>query len=124
MPTADAIKATVKTYVDRVAAADVDGVVDLYADDATVEDPVGSPVHRGREAIRAFYASAITVAPMTSELSTVRVAGNVAVFLFTNRIQQGGRTTEIDVADVMTFDERGRITSMLAVWSQDDIRAT
>ena len=32
-----------------------DDMAELYADDATVEDPVGGEVHIGRQAIRGFY---------------------------------------------------------------------
>lgn len=42
-------------------AADAGRVVALFADDATVEDPVGSPVVAGREAILAFYRHATSL---------------------------------------------------------------
>ena len=42
-------------YVAFVSAGDIDGIVSLYAPDATIEIPVGGGVHRGIDAIRAFY---------------------------------------------------------------------
>ena len=48
----------VRLYLARHAATDLEAVVALFADDATLEDPVGSPVLRGRGAIRAFYRAA------------------------------------------------------------------
>lgn len=46
----------VTDYLARHAANDLEGVLALFEPDAQVEDPVGSPRHAGREAIRAFYA--------------------------------------------------------------------
>lgn len=48
----------VERYLARHAATDLEAVVMLFADDARLEDPVGSPVVCGRSAIRAFYRSA------------------------------------------------------------------
>jgi steroid delta-isomerase len=120
VPNADAIKTTVERYVKGVGAGDVDAIVALYAEDATVEDPVGTPVHHGRDAIRAFYA-AIPAGPMSTELVTVRVAGDTAAFIFRVTAGLGDTKIQIEPLDVMTFDEDARITSMRAVWSQDDM---
>lgn len=43
----------------RLSAGDIDGLVDLYARDATFEDPVGAGALTGREALRAHFASAV-----------------------------------------------------------------
>jgi steroid delta-isomerase len=122
MPNPDAIKATVERYVTGIGAGDVDAVVDLFAEHATVEDPVGTPVHNGRDAIRAFYAGSITMAPMSTELLTVRVAGDTAAFLFRVTSDFGETKIEIDPLDVMTFDDDAKVTSMRAIWSPDDMR--
>ena len=51
--------ATVEAYVAAFEQGSADAVADLYAENATVEDPIGSPIHRGREAVRAFYAESM-----------------------------------------------------------------
>jgi len=45
----------VETYLACHGATDLEGVMALFSDVATLEDPVGAPVLRGRDAIRAFY---------------------------------------------------------------------
>ena len=50
------IREVVEAYVDRVSNGSVDEVLALYADGATVEDPVGTEVREGLDAIREFYA--------------------------------------------------------------------
>ena len=57
MPNADktqAITEVVNRYIALVARGSAKDLVDLYADDATVEDPVGGEVHIGRQAIQGF----------------------------------------------------------------------
>jgi len=61
MPTANEIRAIVSNYIDMMCASDIDGIMALYADDCTAEDPVGGTVQEGAEAVRAFYSFA---APM------------------------------------------------------------
>ena len=41
MPSAEHIAETVNRYISLIAKGSADDLVDLYADDATVEDPVG-----------------------------------------------------------------------------------
>ena len=52
----DRAETLLERYLDRHAATDLEAVVALFEPDAIVEDPVGTTPHRGREAIRAFYA--------------------------------------------------------------------
>ena len=58
----DHIRATVGRYIEFMNASDVDSIAALYAEDATLEDPVGAELLRGREAIRAFYAASVWIA--------------------------------------------------------------
>lgn len=119
MPDAAAIKETVERYV-RAVVGDVDGIVALYAEGATAEDPVGTPPHVGLDAIRAFYEASPSA--LSAELEEVRVAGDTAAFLFRAVVQVGDEKREVSPMDVMTFDENARIVSMRAIWSRDDVR--
>ena len=53
--TADHVRHVFARYCELVTRGDFDAVALLYAENATVEDPVGSEPHRGRDAIREFY---------------------------------------------------------------------
>jgi steroid delta-isomerase len=44
---ASAMIAMVHKYVEAFAKEDMDIIREIYADDATVEDPVGTPLHVG-----------------------------------------------------------------------------
>ena len=123
MPTADktqAIKDTVNRYMELVAEGGANEIVGLYADDATVEDPVGGEVHIGRQAIHGFY-SAVNNVERECELVTLRVCGNEAAFQFRLTVVAGEHRMVIEPIDVMVFDDRGKITAMKAYWSAADV---
>lgn len=120
MPSADPA-ACVKRYLELLAAdASADEIAALYAEDATIEDPVGSDVRRGRDAIREFYAAIENVEKHT-ELLGLKAVGNQAAFFWALNVKMGDSGTRVDPISVMTFDDDGKITSMRAFWSSADI---
>lgn len=115
----DAIRNTVHRYIELAAKGGADDLVELYADDATVEDPVGGEVHIGRQAIHGFY-SALDNLQRECELLTLRVAGNEAAFHFGLTVTAGEHRMVIEPIDVMVFDGNGKVAAMKAYWSPDD----
>ncbi|MBE1552680.1 steroid delta-isomerase [Mycobacterium sp. OAS707] len=120
MPSAEDITQTVTRYLDFVSKGQPDEVASLYADDATVEDPVGGEVHIGRQAIRGFYGAIENVKAQTDVL-TLRALGNEAAFHWTLSLDFGGNGMRIDIISTMTFDDDAKIASMKAYWSQDNV---
>jgi steroid delta-isomerase len=120
MPSAEHIAETVNRYVELVAKGSADDLVELYADDATVEDPVGGEVHIGRQAIHGFY-SAVGNVQRECELVSLRVAGNEAAFQFRLTVTAGDSRMVIEPIDVMVFGDAGKVTVMKAYWSADDV---
>ncbi len=94
--------------------------MELYAEGATVEDPVGTEVRTTRESIREFYAG-LEELEQAGEVLSVRIAGGQAAFLFELRAKAGDQTFTLAPIDVMTFDDDGKITSMRAYWSNADL---
>lgn len=119
MPNVEHITETVNRYLELVANGSADEIAELYADDATVEDPVGGEVHIGRAAIRGFYANVENIKSKT-ELVTLRVAGHEAAFHFRLTMDLGNSSMRIDPIDVMAFDGDGKISAMKAYWSPAD----
>ena len=114
----DAMVAVVQRYVDALNAGDLEGIVALYAADATVEDPVGSPPHVGIEAVRTFYARS-TALPLKVQLQgPVRAVANEAVFAFTVQVNTPQAAMTISPIDHFRFNEAGQITSMRAFFGQ------
>jgi steroid delta-isomerase len=115
-------EALVKRYLDTVVNGSAEDVAALYADDATLEDPVGGgEVHIGRQAIAGFY-GATAGAEVTTELLQLRVGGHEAAFLFAITVKMGETTVRIEPIEVMNFNGSGEITSMRAYWGPSDIK--
>ncbi|MCH2173046.1 nuclear transport factor 2 family protein [Myxococcota bacterium] len=120
MPEPD-ISKVLERYTACVTAGDVDGIVGLYASEATLEIPVGGSVSRGIDAIRAFYAEN-ELAERLVLTGTVRVAGREAAAPMCAHIRRDGQLHEVDVIDVVAFDDEGRLTSMRAFFDLAGMR--
>lgn len=118
--TSAAITATVTAYLDAVARGSSDDIAALYAENGTLEDPVGSEPISGRTAIKAFFA-ALEGRQQEMELLTLRVSGSSAAFHFRVVTPVGDKIYEIAPIDVMTFDENAKITSTRAFWAPSDM---
>jgi len=119
MPSQEAITQTVNRYLELLAKGTADDVLTLYAADATIEDPIGSDLRRGHDAIHEFYAG-FQDAKKETELAQLRIAGSEAAFLWHLTLDAGGSRSRISPISVMVFDEDARITSMRAFWSPSD----
>ena len=116
----DALEAFVNRYLDTVSTGSAADVAALYAEDATLEDPVGgAEVHIGRQAITGFYKNMEGV-ELKTELLTFRAGGHEAAFMFAITV---GGSMRIEPIEVMSFNADGLITSMKAYWSQADVTA-
>ncbi len=124
--TADAatIRRTVEAYCAAFSRRDRDAYVGLFADDAWIEDPVGSPRLEGREAIGGFFDQSSGMADSIELRQTgpVRVAAGECAFPMQARPDIGGTTFVVDIIDVMTFTDDGHITTMRAFWDPAEMR--
>lgn len=118
METQDKIK-VVEKYVEAFAKQDMAIIREIYASDATVEDPVGTPVHEGIEAICAFYEKPIGSGVTLVLKGPPGCAGNAVAFSF--EVTLPGMS--IDVIDVFEFNADGKVASMKAYWGKENIRS-
>lgn len=121
MTSPEHMESVVRRYLDLVANGSADDIADLYAIDATVEDPVGGEVHIGRHAIHGFY-EALGDVPRETELLALRVVGHEAAFMFAITVGAGEHRIRIEPIDVMVFNGDGKVASMKAYWSPADIK--
>lgn len=119
------MKAALLEYIDAYNATDTARLVALYAENASVEDPVGTPVLEGRAAIQAFYARATQFGGRLELAAPPRGShGNAATVSFVVKVEVDGRPVRINVTDVMRFDADGKFASMQAFWGPDDMLRT
>ena len=95
------------------------GWLSLFAQDASIEDPVGGPPTVGAEAIAAFWDRIHQgEMAMTCTLDRIVVCGEEALMLFAVTTSGAGVTMTVRIADLFTFDDAGHITSMRAYWDE------
>jgi steroid delta-isomerase len=116
MDTADMIRA-VERYVEAFASSDLAIIRELFADNARVEDPVGTPVHDGLEAVCDFFKGALSSGAKLTLTGPARCAGNCVAFPFQVIMPE----MTIDIIDVFEFDNEGRISNMKAYWGRENI---
>ena len=120
--TPEQIRSTADAYVNALKAGDLEAVMALYAENATVEDPVGGgTVHAGAAAIREFYAT-VTALKIEATVLEARVCGNDLLFNFeiTTHFDEGSKAT-INVWDLMTHNDEGKVVSMRAYWTPENM---
>lgn len=122
MPTPEHIRSTVRAYIEMMCRSDIDGIMALYADDASAEDPVGGTPVQGIDALRSFY-SMVAPALQVELTGPICVAGNECAFPLLAQLTMDDNTQYLDATDVLCFNEDGKITSMRAFWNPAELRA-
>ena len=125
MISAEQIQTTMARYVELVDAGDIEGILALYAKDATVEDPVGHAPLQGIDAIARFYREGLGAMKVSAtRTGPVRATLNgYGAMPFRVDMEWGGQPCSLHVIDVMAFNADGRIRSMKAFWSEANVTA-
>ena len=111
--------AMVHKYVEAFDKQDMDLIREIYATDARVEDPVGTEVHNGIDAVCAFYEAALASGAKLALSGEPRCSGNAVAFPF--QVQMPGVT--IDIIDVFEFNHEGKVKDMKAYWGPDNMKS-
>lgn len=111
--------AAVHRYVEAFATGDMTIIRELYATDATVEDPVGTDIHHGIDAIVKFYEASLGSGIKLELSGDPRCAGDEVAFPF--QVSAPGMT--IDVIDVFKFNKAGKVISMRAFWGPENMKS-
>jgi len=123
MTTTQRMKAAMQAYVDGLNRGDAEAVIALFAEDAAIEDPIGTPPKHGQE-IRDWFHQAVAMKARLALATPIRGShGNAAAMAFTVTTEWEGRRVAIRSLDVCTFDAEGRITRLEGYWSPDDIES-
>ncbi|MFD4998116.1 nuclear transport factor 2 family protein [Streptomyces buecherae] len=120
-------KRLVLDYFERVNAGDVDGICEMFAPQARVEDPVGTGPVVGEEAIRAYFRRVVeefgtqdTPGTLTGSQDDQHVAVGLRATIRNPQDPAGGRLA-VNVTSVFRFDASGLIEEMRAYWGATDV---
>lgn len=112
----------VQRYFTRYNAGDLNGVLSLFADEAILEDPVGSVPVQGLASIRAFYQEFLKSKAYLRLAGPVRTTGSAIAFSFSALIGKGKDAMIASVVETWLLDDQGRIKEMRAFFDQGDMR--
>ncbi len=109
-----------QTYV---AAGERDKWLDLFADDAVVQDPVGvspfDPTGKGqvgKAAVAAFYDNVISKAKVSFDYPRSYACGDECAFVGSVYIEIDGVETASEGVFVYKVNEAGKLVSLRAFW--------
>lgn len=115
------MKGVLKAYVDGLNAGDAEAVIALFAPEAVIEDPVGSPEKRGAE-IAAWFRGAVKMRARLELATPIRGShGMAAAMAFTVTTRFDGQIRRTRSLDTVRFDERGRILRLEGFWGPEDV---
>ncbi|WP_108812043.1 nuclear transport factor 2 family protein [Sphingorhabdus sp. Alg231-15] len=121
MPTPQHITDIVNRYLAAINAGDMHAVMDLYADNAAVEDPAGTEPKTGAD-ILTFYQNAFSGGAKVELTDSIRISAETAAFPFRAEIGQGGgKVLIVEVIDIFEFDEAGKVEKMTAHFGPSNI---
>ena len=121
--TEEVITHNINAYVKGFADGDLDVICGLYHDDATVEDPYGSPRKTGIKEIREFYEAALAAKPKIEIKHPPIIVNNFSATHLEAKVDFGGNTIVINLISVMSYSPDGKILSMIAHFDPASINA-
>ena len=114
MLTPEYMQQVVDDYLAAINAGDMAAVMALYADDAAVEDPVGTEPKRGDDILQ-FYTNAFSGGAKVELTGPVRISEKAAAFPFrAESTRTVGPVIIVEVIDIFEFDPAGKIAKMTA----------
>ena len=120
-PSADRVRQLVRTYIRNFNARDFDALMAIYAEDATLEDPVGTPLVHGKAAIRAFYEQAAAHYSFLQLTGDFRFAGDAVAFSFFCYLGSLDDPMIVHITDSFRFDRDGRVIEMRAFGGEANV---
>jgi len=111
------LQKAVQMYVEAFEKADPGMIRKLYAADATVEDPVGTPPRRGIEEIIEFYKTAFGMGMKLKLTGKPRCASNSVAFIFDAVMKE----MAFSPIDVFELNADGKVQEMRAYWGPENV---
>ena len=116
-------KAVLQAYIEGFNNGDSQAIIDLFAADAVIDDPVGSPLKRGQEIVDWFHAGVEKNARL--ELDTpIRGSadGRSAAMAFrVYSLNDKGDAVTIRSLDTIELGDHGLIKVLKGYWGPEDV---
>jgi steroid Delta-isomerase len=118
--TVETTRQTLESYLRAWATNDRELLLSTFAEDAKIEDPVGTPPFVGHEGLGRFwdFAHAAEGRSLTPVLEEIRACGDQAVMRFVMQVRDAQNNLGLDLSIVehASFAPDGRIAYLRAFW--------
>jgi len=118
----DVLRNAMQSYVDALNKKDIPGIISLFAEEGTVEDPVGSVIEKASDGLTRLVGALPENA--TFKLDTpIRTSHDLSggAFAMTVELTLNDTPMKIQSIDVMQFNKQGLITEMKAYYGPSNI---
>jgi|HubBroStandDraft_6_1064221.scaffolds.fasta_scaffold611249_2 steroid delta-isomerase len=124
-PSAEMLKKTLDTYFAAIAARDPKRIALVFAPNGEIEDPVGSPIRRGRDEIAGLFAAGVAALASHVEIKVLAAlpSGNsiAAHWTMIARGKAGGEIKTQGI-DVLQVDAQGLVVRAEGYWNATAFR--
>lgn len=121
------VRATLENYIKAWTTKDKALLLSLFAEDATLEDPVGTPPFKGHEGIGRFWDFALQDAKrqVTPRLEEIRALPGAGIVRFTMevRLPETREGLNLSIVEYAEFNEAGRIQRLRVFWDENSVSA-
>ncbi|MEE2961662.1 MAG: nuclear transport factor 2 family protein [Myxococcota bacterium] len=109
----------IEKYLASWQTHDQEAWLSLFAETAVLNDPAGTPPHRGKDAIRSFWNQVHLPFNYEPKIHKFVEAGNEILCHFTMESRgPDGAGMAIDIIDIFTFNTEDQIVELKAFWDQ------
>lgn len=119
------VRQVLQHYIHAWTVKDKALLLSLFADDAVLEDPVGTPPFRGHAGIGKFWDFALSdpARQITPRLEEIRACGNQAILRFTMevRLPDEGKGLDLSIIEHAELDDAGKIARLRAFWDEKSV---
>ena len=125
--TPDQVKQAMENYIKAWATNDKDLFLSLFADDATWEDPVGTPPFIGKEGVTKFwdFAHQGEERSLNPEITQMIACGNEGILRFTMKVRLPEKNQGLDLhaVDHFVLNDQGKVQQARAFWDEHCLKA-
>ena len=124
-PSAELLRSTLDAYFAAIAARDPKRIASVFAKDGEIEDPVGSPIRRGREEVAALFAAGVATLASRVEIKVLAAlpsGDSIAAHRAMTACGKSGREVEAEGIDVLKVDAHGLIIRAEGYWNAATFR--
>lgn len=112
-----------QAYVNAFNRGDAEALIALFAPDAVIEDPVGSPPKQAAGIPEWFRQGVAMQARLELDAPIRGSHGRAAAMAFRVHMVQDGQPLTIRSLDTIEVNADGLITRLMGYWGADDVEA-